>query len=381
MACPGSIALSRGLEDGGSSYAREGTAAHAVAEGILTGEWVPTANWKGLESLGTRLAVQSVAVEAGGRIPVTPDLLAAVEVYVRFCRQLADSRPDVRTEVEVEVNLDMLKPPAEMYGTGDYLAYVPGEWLHVVDYKHGAGVAVEVKGNTQLMYYALAAYCYLASRGMRFPLINATIVQPRAQHIDGPIRTVTYSVEELLDWGNELIAAAERALEPGAPLALGSHCRFCRALAKCPQAKATALELAQSEFPAATLSDATEESIASLLDTVDDWLENWCRAVRGEGLRRLENGADLPGWKLVPKRATRKWADEPRVLEWIKRRRLKRDVAFDVSLKSVAQMEKALGKGRLPADLVKSESSGNTLARLVDPRGAVDAGAGGEFFV
>jgi len=38
MTCPGSVKLTEGIEDKGSSYAAEGTAAHEMAERILKGE-------------------------------------------------------------------------------------------------------------------------------------------------------------------------------------------------------------------------------------------------------------------------------------------------------------------------------------------------------
>lgn len=41
MTCPGSVKLAEGIEDKGSSYAAEGTAAHELAEHILRGEMPP----------------------------------------------------------------------------------------------------------------------------------------------------------------------------------------------------------------------------------------------------------------------------------------------------------------------------------------------------
>ena len=83
----------------------------------------------------------------------------------------------------------------------------------------------------------------------------------------------------------------------------------------------------------------------------------------------LENNAPMPGFKLVPKRATRQWIDEDKALA-----ALEATGAMELTeLKSPAQVEKLLKKQKLvmPDDLIVSVSSGNTLAPESDPRPAV----------
>jgi hypothetical protein len=101
-----------------------------------------------------------------------------------------------------------------------------------------------------------------------------------------------------------------------------------------------------------------------------DRLEGWVKDVRALAQDLLENGAPIPGYKLVPKRATRQWVDELKALE-----------AFEglvpaeelIEMRSPAQVEKVLKKHKvsMPPDLIVSVSSGNTLAPESDPRPAV----------
>jgi hypothetical protein len=85
----------------------------------------------------------------------------------------------------------------------------------------------------------------------------------------------------------------------------------------------------------------------------------------------LEAGVEVPGWKLVPKRATRKWVDDKKVLTTLTEAGL--NIEQLTEPKSPAQMEKVLKKHNvpLPSDLIVSVSTGSTLAPEDDPRPAV----------
>jgi hypothetical protein len=375
MNCPGSVALSEKLPDVPSAYAAEGTAAHEAGEKILRTHWYINPNTKGLVNRDGHTPVHQI-----NGIDVTYEMLDAVQAYVDYCRQHTQNT-STGFLLEHRFSLDMLGPPAPMYGTADFIAYHPGEWIEVVDYKHGAGIAVDVEDNPQLRYYGLGAYCALYERGHRFKTVRMTIVQPRAPHSQGPIRTTEMPVEDLLDWGFDLMAAAAKTLDPDAPRVTGKQCRFCKALAQCPTAAAQATSMAQTEFPVESLPLVTDEGLASLMDAIEDWVSAWVKAVELELFNRMEAGSTMPGWKLVPKRAQRKWTDEAAFVHWAKENGLVREQLYDESLRSVAQMEKVVGKGKLPAELVKSESSGNTVARSKDPRQTTDGSkTGGEFF-
>lgn len=364
MACPGSVRLSEGREDAGSDFAKEGTAAHALAELALTKAQHPSM-W-----LGTTLE----------GVEVTEDMVEHVETYVRACRAVAEKAD--RTWIEHRFNLSTLNPPAPMFGTGDFVAYRADEKLvEVVDLKYGSGVVVEVVGNKQLRYYALGAVLSPELKGLAIDKVRMTIVQPRAAHKDGVVRSDTISLHELLEFTEDLLEAARRTLEPDAPLAIGDHCRFCKALPICPEQKAHAEQVAQSEFSVVpverVLLPAPESlSLDQLVDMTGKFpvVEAWMKAVRAHLQGMLERGQDVPGFKLVQKRATRKWVDEEAAAQELQARLLPEDVIYVRELKSPAQIEKIIGKKQFPSHLVVAQSSGTTMVPEHDPRPAVQMG-------
>jgi hypothetical protein len=103
-----------------------------------------------------------------------------------------------------------------------------------------------------------------------------------------------------------------------------------------------------------------------------DVLEDWIRDLRGLALQVLESGNPVPGFKLVQKRATRKWVDEETAKAALAALLPITEVT-ETSLISPAQAEKKLKKLNLglPEGQVVSVSSGTTLAPESDPRPAV----------
>lgn len=367
LACPGSVSMSRGIPDKTSPYAVEGTAAHELAE---------------LALLKKRDADFWIGTKLEG-VEVTQEMADAVQVYVDYIVTKLRDGDDLR--IEQRIKLDKLNPARPMFGTADCVIYRESEkHLYVIDYKHGAGVPVDAVDNPQLRYYALGA---LLSLGESQPCeqITACIVQPRADHPDGPIRADTMSTGELLDFAADLVEGVEATLQEDAPLNPGKHCRFCKAAAICPAKRDQALELAQIEFgDDALLPDRidprqmTIEQVSNFLNAADQ-IEDWLRSLRAHVQSQLEAGEAVPGWKLVNKRATRVWSDKDKIVEWASEFGLADEEIYERKIKSPAQLEKVVGKKNLPKDLVSSVSSGVTLARETDKRPAVIMSAGDEF--
>jgi hypothetical protein len=88
---------------------------------------------------------------------------------------------------------------------------------------------------------------------------------------------------------------------------------------------------------------------------------------------RLEQGDDVPGWKMVEKRGYRKWIEDDTVVEAaLLTAGMKDDDLHTVKLVSPAQAEKALGKKNYEevAHLAASVSEGLTIAPAEDKRPA-----------
>jgi hypothetical protein len=101
-----------------------------------------------------------------------------------------------------------------------------------------------------------------------------------------------------------------------------------------------------------------------------DLIEQWLSDVRGLAQTMIETGAGVPGWKMVPKRATRQWINEDDASAALTAVGLGCEDIFVEKIVSPAQAEKLLKKTKqvLPDGLTVAVSSGNTLAPESDPR-------------
>ncbi len=370
MACPGSVRLSKEIPDldksSGSVYAREGTAAHAVAEKCLLNGMDP---------------VFYVGQKIEG-IKVTREMAAAVAVYVDKLRLIADgAMQEISDEhVEQRFTLEALDPPEPMFGTVDFCMYdeLRGKHLWVCDYKHGAGVAVEAVDNPQLQFYALGAVLAL---GVKPRKITVVIVQPRCAHHDGIVRDWTFDWEDLVAFKEALMVAAYETEKPEAALCVGDHCRFCPALARCPAQQEFAVTVAQDEFAdLSTTEDSlpqphlmSDEEMAVVLDKAD-YVMAWLRACQRYAQEQLEANQPVDGWKLVTKRANRKWTDSSEVRAFLSTLEgLEEEDYIESSLLSPAKLEKLLRTFgyELPDGLTNRTPSGYNVVREDDPRKAV----------
>lgn len=387
MECPGSIGLAEreGCESESSEYAREGTAAHELAARCLERNVDPV------------LYVDTLIEVEGQTFEVTEDMAEHVAIYVDAVRHAFKvAGPDAKLFVEQRFDLAPLNPPAPMFGTGDAVIWRPATHatkaningtpvvippkpavLDVWDLKYGQGVVVEAVGNPQLRYYALGA---VVSTGVKPERIRVHIVQPRAPHPDGVIRTEELTWGMLVDFKAELFAAAEATQRPDAPLIAGDWCRFCPASAVCPAQQAQAEAAVNAEFGALVQLERPEAALpvpaAMTLDEqrrvmeVAPLIEDWFSAVREHVKLQTEAGVDT-GFKLVPKRATRRWADEETATEYLESHL--KDDAYARKLRSPYQAEqrlKAIGLD-LPTGMVIKQSSGTNLVPNSDPREAL----------
>lgn len=378
--CPGSVALVASVPPlPSTAFADEGTAAHELAEQALRD--------------GKDCLDYTGQFFGPAETEVTEDIAASTQVFVDAVRRrLADAGEGGILWLEKRFDLATLGPPAPMFGTGDAVVYDPiEETLYIIDLKFGRGVLVEVKGNMQLRYYALGATLAIQAErpDLRIRHIVSMIVQPRMQHPDGPVRSETIAYEDLVfDFAAELLAAADKTQDPNAPLVAGSHCKFCPAGGVCPAQQRAAEEAAAIAFADLPVDEPPRPSIlpdAVFYDMLDKLpiLETWIKAMHAERDARVYRGEVVPGWKVVDKRPTRKWSDPDKVLGVLKQRSFEDEEIFAPrTLKSVAQLEKVVGKAEMQdllGELISKESSGTVVVRETDPRPAKAVSAGDAF--
>jgi hypothetical protein len=351
MNCPASVKASEGLSNGTSDNAEEGTAAHTVGAAAL---------------IRGSPAAAFIGQTTSNGWKVTAEMAEAVQVYLDYVRR--ETLPDDDRDVEAQ-----LKYSDELWGTADYWRYRPSNGnLLVVDYKHGKGVFVGAKGNPQGLIYGLMKAKALGNRGVSS--ITFAIVQPRCESDEGPVREYTVDAADMLEFEDKLLDAIAATKKDDAEYMPGDHCRWCPAAGVCPALRDQALASAKNDFVPGLKYDPAE--LAATLEAIP-LVEAWVKATWEFAYNEVSAGKAIPGFKLVQKRATRKWANEATAAEALSLLLADDDLYKPRTLRTPADVEKQLGKknAKALAGLVVVESSGTTLVHESDRRPAVAARA------
>lgn len=356
--CAASVALEeKAPPQEESEYAAEGTEAHSCFEMILK-------NYpKGKPYIAAKMLRDTYPDE------MVDHALKAFE-YVVSCAPKG-------AEILCETKSDLSHIDPDLGGTFDAAIIELFGTLWVFDYKYGAGVPVDPEDNTQMISYALGiAHKY----DYNFVDVKMVIIQPRAEHERGPIRTCTMSMEELMGWTKKFKIGAEKTKDPFATFNPNPKwCRWCKAKTICPAISEQSMQEAQIDFDTETGVVETvpianmikPEKLSNLLTGIAR-LKTWIEAVEAHALFVAKKGVQIPGFKLVKKRSTRKWVDEEKTAKEAKK--LWGPFAFSKpELLSPAQLEKSVGDAikfdkKWIAKRVVSESAGETLVTEDDPR-------------
>ena len=349
MNCSGSILAESGMpEDEGSDFAREGTAAHELAEMCLISQRPP-------ESY--------IGVEVEGWV-VDEEMADHVSKYVDYCNMHTGKK-------YYELRVDYSRWAHGGFGTADCVAVFDGV-LNIIDLKYGTGIKVSAQKNSQLMLYGLGA---LEMFGDEVDVVTMTIVQTRLDHID------TYSIraKDLLKWAEDVVrpaAIATMSIDPEFNPSV-TACRWCRAKPVCRALAKHNYNLTLSNFDnleepllVQVPHTLTPDEISKLVPKMDA-LIGWARGVQQHAQRILFDGGILDGYKLVKGRSQRKWVnDKDAETHLIK---LLGDQSRSSKLISPAQAEKLLGKARAAevTELCFKPEGKPSLALDSDPRPAI----------
>ena len=334
--CSGSMNLinSLGIGDKSSTYAAEGSVAHEIHKRCLLKET------DAKDYIG-----ESITID-GFTFTVTDEMAEAVQISIDYIkRRIFEAVSDdytVKIIVEERVSLEHLDIPGLDGGTADVIIIFIDNFteevheIEVVDYKHGAGVYVDVVENGQALQYALGATALPEINCDHLELIRITISQPRYFASTAPVRSWTITYEELKIWeASELIPRAKATLPADAPLVPSEDaCRFCKASGfskeldrtYCPQLSILTTETAMMDFadipPVSAAGLTTEQKIriyknekliASFFKAVTKSIFNemlsgateysdFLKIVRGKSNRKLSDNWVTESAKRIPKK-------------------------------------------------------------------------------
>jgi len=235
--------------------------------------------------------------------------------------------------------------------------------LLVLDYKFGS-YKVDAFENAQGQFYACSVEVDPLTADLleNVDTIEIAIVQPK---IKGVVSRWSCSRKELTQYLVRLrTAIVSDTVNPG------SHCKWCPAEPYCEEKKKAVLS--------ASLLDKSSHNELSAAAAEVERVENWVKAVKEELYLQLNRGVEIPGWKIVDKRTSRKWADkdaeEAALAAITKTTKLKSGDFIKTSMLTAVQSLTLLKKKKIDFDLdkyVEVKSSGTTLAPEDDSRDAV----------
>lgn len=397
-ACPGALALTIDLPETTSEAADWGTCAHEIAEHCLF-----DAKKDADQFIGQTLKGKSHSFE------VDEEMAETAQMYVDYCRKrMADYKTETGRNalvfVEERFSLADLKPPFDAGGISDCTMIFPlWKTIESVDLKGGRGHVVEAIGNPQARTYSLGAM--LKHPGHDIDKVMSTIVQPRAPHKDGRIRSDVFHVAELLEWTTDLVAAMRLAAEAmqfhnsadmasgtwsSTYLKAGDHCKFCKAKATCPAIKQKVIDTVGVWFEetgearlANTPPSTDPVERGHILDMLE-MIEGWVKSVREEEHRKAEAGAPATNYGLVPKQGREKWNEgvEEQVIGAAVLAKLPESKYLNPGkLKTPKQVRKELGpQAGLVAGLSTTPDAGTNLVRLDKTTRAPVQGTAARFF-
>lgn len=362
MNCPGSNVILTVLDlppSEETDFAKEGTAAHAAAAHCLR---------QGLDAW----EIQGQTFDG---YVVDAEMRDAIQMYLDYLAELRAEKGKglIKELVEHRVSGDF---HPLFFGTVDD-GQVGEEVLDIIDFKYGAGIAIDAVENVQMKYYAVG----VLEKFMAPVRVRLHIVQPRAWHVDGPIRSWETTSSEILEWKKTKLIPAMARAELDTTLTPGDWCRFCPAKLACP--------LLTSIFGASITADATalinfsNASLARDYSLLDASKHYW-NAVEREVLRRLQRGEDITDgteehtFKLVPKKANRVLTTEG---EAEAKKRFTKEELYETKLKSPAQLDKLGTAGKeFTKEFAYTPQTGLTVAPASDERAGVKITPASEAF-
>ena len=390
--CPPSVRLQEGFPNESTVYAQEGTFAHEVCE------------YKVRKYLHERVKrPQSEEF-------YTEEIENITDVYYEFVVGVIEEMRKNGCEplVLVEERVDYSHIAPSGFGTADMLIIGKDEngrgLLHIIDFKAGSGIFVDVNHNSQLSLYALGG---LHAYGYIYPIeiVRMTIVQPRLDNLS----TFECSREELEAWGERIKPIAKLAYEGKGEQKPGEWCRFCRAKPVCKACAEEALSLCREDFidldggafsEEARASPGNAEEVTDLtapfnantsapvfkqpgliplaelsailptLNRISSWIEAVFAFVSSEA---INHGVSIPGYTVVEGRSKRVFTDTKAVVDTA--------VAngytdlYKQQLITLTEFEKMMGKKRfneLLGAYVAKPPGKLTLVPEDDPREPVD---------
>lgn len=342
MACPPSALLEAGLPDTQSNAAQEGTLAHELAEAKARNYFLID----GFTKQKLAAVVRKLKKE-----PLWDDeMMRHTDDYIDFIRSAAMKfRYEPAKAVEKRVYFGdytlagMRNPSSEEEGYGTVDCALVGEGLiHIIDFKYGRSPEGRVTAdeNPQLMLYALGIY---ETYKILYPVqtVRLSIFQPR---LPEGISEWEIPLSQLIEWGEQVKERARLAWKgEGEYHPDGKTCRFCRARNHCRARAEKNIELAFAPAKGKLPPLISNEEMGRYLLQGQD-VARWLSDLQDCALQECLAGREVPGWKAVEGRSSRKWTDMDAAFGRLVESGINEAILWERKPVTLAQIEKIVGK-------------------------------------
>jgi len=367
LACPGSLALSEGIEETTSVYAHEGTVCHEVSARCLK----------------ENLTADDFSGETIDGVYMESELIEAIQMYIDEVRGQTKELGVKGGKIEHTVEIT-----EDCWGMLDAMMW-NDEWLLIADAKFGKGVIVE--GDTpQMKVYAIGAMKWLQMEYSIAPQkVKTLIIQPRTVN---PIRPVEYTREELIKWYMKVLRPTMEAVKNGAVKCVPgeTQCRWCPAAGVCTvQAEFAIRETEQAFKPYTEVETPPPPAPDPLMDLIGmanlrkafGFIRDWMNNIDARLLEEAIKGTEIPGLKLVRGRANRKWkVSDSQIAAFLKQHQVE---PYEEKLLSPAKVEKEMGKKKSEgvglANYITTPLGAPTLVDETDKRPAMEVSVEKQF--
>lgn len=363
ISCPACVKMCRGYPNASSVYADEGTIAHSMLEWSIKNHVYPTPDCPAAKKA---MLFYLKHPELGETMGAMRDYISDVVGWLDAQYQ-EEKDTDPAAEIFSEQQVDLSDYIPAGFGTTDVTIVRTG-FLHIVDLKYGKGVQVDAEENPQLRMYAIGMLDMLDPI-YSIETVRMTIYQPRLGHIS----TSEISAAELRKWVADIVcpAVAEALSDKPHFGPSESGCRFCPARYDC-KARAD-YYLSLNKFrEKATFSN---EDLAVYLDKIDG-LTAWAEDMKEKAMKKIRDGEDVPGWKIVEGRSIRKWKPdtEDDIVKAAGEAGFDKALLYETHMITLSAIEKLMGKKAFAsamADYIEKPKGKDTLAPESDKRPAL----------
>lgn len=356
--CTAAPLLEKDVKDNGSTFAEEGSLAHAIAAKKL----------KTFLKLDTSEEDKEIAELKDkyycGEMEEYTD--AYVSIVLEKFNAAKQRTKDAKLLVEVRLDFSHYVP--EAFGTSD-VVIIADDLMEVIDLKYGKGVKVSAIENPQMKIYALGAYDAF-SFDYKIENIRMTIIQPRIDNLS----EYEMTIQDLVNWTVDVLQPkAKEAFSGNGRQMPGKWCQFCKVNGRC-RALAEQCTGIVKKHPDPTLIKPEDmaEHVLPLIPVVKTWLSS----VEEYTLEQALAGTQYVGYKLVVGRSIRKITDADAVIDLLEKAGYAKDmITKPTELKSITDLEKLVGKKKfstLCADHIFKPDGKPTLVPDEDKRQALN---------